>query len=389
MDTMNTAQSALAAILAIGTANIDISCDRGGDGAKIIFPAKSAKTGYTNGIWDVGPAFVAGQPTEEALRDLAKEGVRTVVCVRGTEEMSDRGTVPFDEAALLKELGVKYVHIPMGSIDEYNSSVVKRFAEAMNAADTKILLHCTVAWRASYVWTAYLFKYRGLSLDEAIRNGRGIGLDPDRVGQILGEEVSYSARPRTGEKRGPKAGMLSKSGSRVLVHEPQVVSAIDNGNYYGFVMWDLGTVLNSSQPDEMKLRELAASGVKTVINIRTEAEMEQVKKDGFDEEAVAKSLGLNYVRLPIVASEFSPVFLAKLSKAIEGSSGKILLHCNTATRTSYLWAAYINKYQGVELSEAMRHMYAMRIVDHLSNMIDMDISYKIKPKAAPNPCGGG
>src|SRR5262245_21260051 len=54
--------------------------------------------------------FIAGQPTEKALRELKGKGVTTVVNLRMPEEMSRVG---FDEAALVKELGIKYVYIPM------------------------------------------------------------------------------------------------------------------------------------------------------------------------------------------------------------------------------------------------------------------------------------
>src|SRR6185436_6170816 len=52
--------------------------------------------------------FIGGQPTEKALRDLRAKGVTTIVNLRMPEEMARVG---FDEAALAKELGIKYVHI--------------------------------------------------------------------------------------------------------------------------------------------------------------------------------------------------------------------------------------------------------------------------------------
>src|SRR5216110_2365704 len=54
--------------------------------------------------------FIGGQPTEKALRDLRTRGVKTIVNLRMPQEMAGVG---FDEAALAKELGITYVHIPM------------------------------------------------------------------------------------------------------------------------------------------------------------------------------------------------------------------------------------------------------------------------------------
>jgi hypothetical protein len=59
--------------------------------------------------------FIGGQPTEKALRDLRARGVTTIVNLRMPEEMARVG---FDEAALAKELGMRYVHIPMSGTPE-------------------------------------------------------------------------------------------------------------------------------------------------------------------------------------------------------------------------------------------------------------------------------
>src|SRR4030081_403679 len=96
--------------------------------------------------------FISGQPTERALRDLRAQGVTTVVNLRTPEEMSTR--VPFDEAALVKNLGMEYVYVPVRGNAEfpYSPAAVKSFAAAMSSAKGKVLLHCTVAWRASHLW---------------------------------------------------------------------------------------------------------------------------------------------------------------------------------------------------------------------------------------------
>ena len=101
--------------------------------------------------------FIAGQPTEKALRDLRAKGVTTIVNLRMPQEMAQIG---FDEAALAKELGIKYVHIPLnGSPDNpYGPKALDAFAAAMASADGKVLLHCTIAWRASHLWGAYLIR---------------------------------------------------------------------------------------------------------------------------------------------------------------------------------------------------------------------------------------
>jgi len=148
--------------------------------------------------------FISGQPTEKALRELKAKGVTTVVNLRMPEEMARVG---FDEAALVKELGMKYVHIPMrGSADyPYGPKELDTFAAAMASADRKVLLHCTVAWRASHLWAAYLIRERKVPVADALAQARMINLmDNMRMGSsdqqplegFLGRAVPEMGHPK-------------------------------------------------------------------------------------------------------------------------------------------------------------------------------------------------
>jgi uncharacterized protein (TIGR01244 family) len=135
-----------------------------------LFQAKFARVG--------DDMFLAGQPTENGLRELRDRGVKVVVNLRTPEEMK---AIPFDEAALVSALGMKYVYLPVRGDDRYPYSpeTVARFADAVRDADGKVLLHCTVAWRASHLWAAYLIKVRGVGVDSALANARAINLMDD------------------------------------------------------------------------------------------------------------------------------------------------------------------------------------------------------------------
>jgi uncharacterized protein (TIGR01244 family) len=148
--------------------------------------------------------FIGGQPTEKALRDLRARGVTTVVNLRMPEEMARVG---FDEAALAKELGMKYVPIPMRGTPEnpYGPKQLDAFAAAMASADGKVLLHCTVAWRASHLWAAYLIRERQTPVATALSQARMINLMDDMPmgtgGQqplegFLGHEVPEMGHPK-------------------------------------------------------------------------------------------------------------------------------------------------------------------------------------------------
>jgi len=138
--------------------------------------------------------FIAGQPTEKALRELRAKGVTTVVNLRMPEEMARVG---FDEAALAKELGMRYVSIPMRGTPEnpYGPKELDAFAAAMSSADGKVLLHCTIAWRASHLWAAYLIRERNVPAAEAIRQTRQINLmDEMRMGNSATQPLEEFVR---------------------------------------------------------------------------------------------------------------------------------------------------------------------------------------------------
>jgi uncharacterized protein (TIGR01244 family) len=148
--------------------------------------------------------FIAGQPTEKALRELRAKGVTTVVNLRMPEEMARVG---FDEAALAKELGITYVHIPMrGTVDHpFGPKELDTFAAAMASADGKVLLHCTIAWRASHLWAAYLIRDRKVPAADAVAHTRLINLmDNMRMGNsdqqplegFLGRPVPEIGHPK-------------------------------------------------------------------------------------------------------------------------------------------------------------------------------------------------
>jgi uncharacterized protein (TIGR01244 family) len=142
------------------------------------FPEKLDKPGFQAVIADAGPVYVSGQPSEQALRDLAASGVTTLISLRTQGEMDNRKAVPFDEAALATELGITYVHVPLGGPDTpYTPEAVTKVSTAISTSKGKVLLHCTVGWRASHMWAAYLVKEKGLSDEEAIKQAAAINFN--------------------------------------------------------------------------------------------------------------------------------------------------------------------------------------------------------------------
>lgn len=145
--------------------------------ASVTFPEKLDLPGFQASIADAGSVYVSGQPSEAALRDLAARGVKTIISLRTPGEMNNRAQVPFDEAALAAELGITYVNVPLGGEQfPYTPEAVDKVAAAIEDAGGDVLLHCTIGWRASHMWAAYLVKEKGMSYEEAIRHAEAINL---------------------------------------------------------------------------------------------------------------------------------------------------------------------------------------------------------------------
>jgi uncharacterized protein (TIGR01244 family) len=146
--------------------------------ATITFPVQldADAEGFQAALSRVGSdIYIGGQPTADALRHMHDRGVTTVVNLRTPAEMAKVG---FDEMALVRSLGMKYVYLPVRGTPDmpFSPATVEAFSRAVHQADGAVLLHCTVAWRASHLWAAYLIKDRGMPVDSALDQGRAINL---------------------------------------------------------------------------------------------------------------------------------------------------------------------------------------------------------------------
>jgi len=156
----------------------------------VSFPVKLDNTGFQDVFAQTDNLYISGQPSEEAFTKLKSEGVTTVVNLRTQKEMDNREYVPFDEVALLDSLGLNYVHIPLGGTDTpYNNEALVKFADAVDKAEGKVLLHCTVGRRASHMWAAYLIQFKGFSPAKAIEYAKAVNFGEWPLEGLLGKKL--------------------------------------------------------------------------------------------------------------------------------------------------------------------------------------------------------
>jgi len=82
------------------------------------------------------------------------------------------------------------------------------------------------------------------------------------------------------------------------------------------------------------LTEIAAAGVRTIVNNRPDGE-EPGQPVSAEVEAAARAAGLDYRHIP-VAGSFSGAQVEAMAEALE--AGPTLAFCKSGTRSTYLWA---------------------------------------------------
>lgn len=94
-----------------------------------------------------------------------------------------------------------------------------------------------------------------------------------------------------------------------------------------------GDVLLAGQPGPGDWALLEESGVRTVINLRHERELQ-----GFDEERAVSEAGMRYVALPWSgADELTDEVFDRSRELLETAERPLVLHCASANRVGAVW----------------------------------------------------
>jgi len=133
----------------------------------------------------------------------------------------------------------------------------------------------------------------------------------------------------------------------------------------------------SAQPSLEALRWYKSQGVSTIINLRTEKENQDFASYAFNEENIAKELGLEYHAFPIGgAKDYTPENLEAFAKLIKGDK-KLLIHCRSASRVTTVFMAYLIKHKGYSVNEATKIGRSLRFSLPLEKMLGYEISLEM------------
>lgn len=86
------------------------------------------------------------------------------------------------------------------------------------------------------------------------------------------------------------------------------------------------------------LPEIAALGVRTIVNNRPDGEGGPEQPGSEQMQAAAASAGLAYHYLPMTPQTLTPELLERFRAIVEGSEGPVLAHCRSGARSTALWA---------------------------------------------------
>lgn len=104
----------------------------------------------------------------------------------------------------------------------------------------------------------------------------------------------------------------------------------------------------TGQPSKDDFAEAAKRGMKTVINFRTNGEIE------WDEGPVVEQLGMSYVHLPFrKVEDLTDEFFAKARAQIAKAQKPAMLQCGSSNRVGAVWYTYLTLDEGADDATAM------------------------------------
>ena len=127
--------------------------------------------------------------------------------------------------------------------------------------------------------------------------------------------------------------------------------------------------VTGGQPTEQQLAAFKAAGGEVVLDNR-----DPMEPRGFDEPAVARKAGLEYISLPIVHGAVTVDTMKRMHDTLRTLSGrKALLHCSSGNRTAAALIPYLIKEEDMEKEAAVD--LAMRSGLRSAELMELAIEY--------------
>ena len=109
-----------------------------------------------------------------------------------------------------------------------------------------------------------------------------------------------------------------------------------------------GQLFMSGQPEKDDLEVIAKKGVKRIISLRQDGEVD------WDEAAAAKDAGMQFIPVPFRSPDSLNDEVFDKVRSLLAKDEPTLLHCGSANRVGAVWLTYRVLDQGIPLKEALQ-----------------------------------
>jgi protein tyrosine phosphatase (PTP) superfamily phosphohydrolase (DUF442 family) len=131
----------------------------------------------------------------------------------------------------------------------------------------------------------------------------------------------------------------------------------------------LPTVLTGGQPSASHLAAFKATGGAIVLDLRDPMEPRPL-----DEPAVATSLGLEYVNIPVSTGTMTDETMDRILEALRGAGNRpVLVHCGSGNRVGAALVPLLMKDHGLEEEDAVGQ--AMRVGLRSAELMEWAMDY--------------
>ena len=115
--------------------------------------------------------FSSGQPTQEQLQLLASSGVKHIISLRPASELD------WDEAAMVKSLGMEFHNIPVAGAEGVTAENAKQLDNLLSSLNGQpLLVHCASSNRVGALRALTAAQKEGQALESAVTTGKAWGL---------------------------------------------------------------------------------------------------------------------------------------------------------------------------------------------------------------------
>jgi protein tyrosine phosphatase (PTP) superfamily phosphohydrolase (DUF442 family) len=149
-----------------------------------------AVRGVANACQILPNVITGGQPNAAQLRALKQAGGGIVLDLRDPMEAR-----PVDEPAMVRELGMEYVNVPVraGSLDD--ASLDRILSVLRSAGERQIFFHCGSGNRVGGALIPYFILDQKMDEQDAVDQAMRVGL---RSAEMMEWGLDYARRKQTG-----------------------------------------------------------------------------------------------------------------------------------------------------------------------------------------------